>query len=114
MPLVEKSKENRSYQRIGFNLELRYQTRGKPDFDNAVSSDISCGGVRFTSSKFLSTTTSIMFEINVLNRILHPVGRVAWSAPIAHSDRNQLGIQFVEFDLFEKNYLRDFINMQLG
>ncbi len=114
MVIIEKSKDHRSTERLGLNLELRYQVRGKADFDNGVSNDISCGGLRFTSSKFIPTATPVMFEINVLNRILKPMGTVAWSAPIAHSDRNQLGIKFVEFDLFEKNYLRDFINMQLG
>jgi hypothetical protein len=49
----------------------------------------------------------------VLNRVLRPIGKVAWSVPVAHSNRNQTGIQFVEFDALEKNYLRDFINLQL-
>jgi hypothetical protein len=54
-----------------------------------------------------------MLEINVLNRILRPVGKVAWSMRLSHSHRNQTGIEFVEFNRPEQNYLKDFINMQM-
>ena len=114
MAILAKNEEKRSFPRIGFHSEVRYQLRGKADFDNAVSTDISCGGLRFTGNRFIPTSTPVMFEINVLNRILKPIGRVAWSTAIPHSDRNQLGIEFVEFNMLEKNYLRDFINMQLS
>ncbi|MFA5093560.1 MAG: PilZ domain-containing protein [Candidatus Omnitrophota bacterium] len=114
MDQLLKQKENRLTARLDFNAQIRYQLRGNPDFDNAISNDISCGGLRFTSSKFIPTESAVMLEINVLNRILRPIGKVAWSRPVAHSDRNQTGIKFVEFAIPEQNYLKDFINLQLG
>ncbi len=112
--MVILSKENRSTPRLDFHSGIRYQLRGKPDFTNAVSSDISCGGLRFTTDRFIPTSVPVMLEINVLNRVLRPIGKVAWSMPLAHSDRNQLGIEFIEFGILEKNYLRDFVNMRLS
>jgi len=114
MVLWPKQKENRFFCRLHFSAQVRYQLRGKPDFDNAVCNDISCGGLRITSNRFIPTATSVMLEINVLNRVLRPIGKVAWSSPVLHSARNQTGIEFVEFDIWEKNYLKEFINMQLG
>ncbi len=108
-----KSKDNRIFPRVDFHSQIHYQFRGRQDFDNVPSNDISCGGLRFTSERFIPTSTVLMLEINVLNRVLRPVGRVAWSTPLAHSDRNQTGVEFMEFDALEKNYLRDFVNMQL-
>jgi len=113
MAILERSKENRIFPRVGFHSQIRYQVRGKPDFDNVLGNDISCGGLRFTSEKFIPTSTLVMLEINVLNRILRPVGKVAWSTPLAHSDRKQTGVEFMEFDRLERNYLKDFVEMQL-
>jgi len=114
MAILANVKENRSFPRIDFHSEIRYQLRGKSDFDNVLSNDISCGGLRFTSDRFIPTSTLVMLEVNVLNRVLRPMGKVAWSMPVAHSDRNQTGIEFMEFDTLERNYLRDFVNMQRG
>jgi hypothetical protein len=113
MVLGQKQKENRCTPRLNFRSEIRYQLRGKPDFDSGISKDISCGGLRLTNEQFIPTSSLVMLEINVLNRILRPIGKVAWSMPLAHSNRNQTGIEFVEFSGTERNYLKDFIDMQI-
>lgn len=109
----ENQKENRSFPRLEFHSKIRYQFRGKPDFDSGISRDISCGGLRLTNEQFIPTSTLLMLEIHVLNRILRPIGKVAWSQPLAHSNRNQTGIEFVEFERAEQHYLKDFITMQI-
>ena len=113
MDLLQKRKENRSTPRLNFHSRIRFQFRGKPDFDSGISNDISCGGLRLTNEQFIPTSTLLMLEINVLNRVLRPIGKVAWSMPLAHSNRSQTGIEFVEFNGIEQNYLKDFINMQI-
>ncbi|MDO8489694.1 MAG: PilZ domain-containing protein [Candidatus Omnitrophota bacterium] len=114
MALLLKQRDNRSLPRVDFCSNIRFQIRGKPDFDNAITKDISFGGLRFASDRFVPTSTPIMLEINVLNRVLRPIARVAWSTPLPHSSRNQTGVEFVEFNILESRYLKDFINMQLG
>jgi hypothetical protein len=113
MAAIERQKDNRCFPRQEFHSKVRYQFRGRPDFDSGVSKDISCGGLRLVHEQFIPTSTVLMLEINVLNKILRPVGRVAWSTRVAHSHRNQTGIEFVEFNRLEQNYLKDFINMQM-
>ncbi|MDD5130840.1 MAG: PilZ domain-containing protein [Candidatus Omnitrophica bacterium] len=112
MVVLPNQKENRSFPRLNFHSKIRYQFRGRPDFDSGITKDISCGGLKLTNEQFIPTSTLVMLEINVLNRILRPVGKVVWSTPLAHSNRNQTGIEFVEFDSTEKNYLKEFIAMQ--
>lgn len=109
-----KSKDNRLNPRLDFHSCVRYQLRGKPEFDRGVSKDISCGGLLLTNEKYLSPASLVMLEIDVLSRVLRPVGKIAWSMPLAHSPRSQTGIEFVEFNQAERNYLKDFIAMQLG
>jgi len=114
MALLSKKRENRCFPRIDFYSKIQYQIRGKPVFDSAITKDIGCGGLRFTNESFVPTSTPIMLEINVLNRVLRPIGKVAWSTPLPHSNRNQTGVEFIEFNMLEKNYLKDFVNMQIG
>ena len=112
MKPMEKQKENRCFPRLEFRTKIHFRFRGKPDFDFGVSKDISCGGLKILNEEYIPISTLLMLEINVLNRTLTPVGKVAWSQPLAHSHRNQTGIEFVEFDSAERKYLQDFIGMQ--
>ena len=109
MVLGQEKKENRISCRLNFYSRIRYQFRGKPDFDSGISKDISSGGLRLANERFIPSATLVMLEINVLNRILRPVGKVAWSTALMYSNRNQTGIEFVEFNRIERDYLKDFI-----
>jgi len=109
---LENQKENRRTPRLNFSSRIRYQLRGKPDFDRGVSKDISSGGLRFINEQFIPTASLLMLEINVLNRIIRPIGKVAWSQSLAHSNRNQMGVEFIEFNRIDQQYLKDFIDMQ--
>ena len=106
---------NRRAPRVDLRSQMRYQVRGKPsESDNAVSNNISACGVAFNANKFLAPQTSLMLEIDILSRVLHPIGRVAWCQPLPHSERNRLGVEFLELDPVEKNFLEDYIKMQTG
>jgi hypothetical protein len=106
--------DKRRFPRIELKVPLRYQIRGSPEYNNSISDGISLGGISFINNKFIAPLTNLMLEINVLSRALNPIGRVAWSSPLAHSDRYRLGIEFIELGASEKNYLSDYIDMQMG
>lgn len=106
--------EKRKFPRIRLHAPLRYQIRGTSESYNTVSDDISLSGLGITNDRFVAPKTPLMLEINVLSHILKPVAKIAWSSPLAHSDRYRLGVEFLELDEQEKNYLKDFIDMQLG
>ena len=104
--------EKRRFPRIKLNTPLRYHTRGLPEYNNTLCEDISLGGVRFINDKFIRPEASLALEINVLTRALNPIGRVAWSQPVAHSDRYRVGVEFLEFDAKERYCLSDYIDMR--
>ncbi len=106
--------EKRSFPRLRMKTALRYHARGIAEFTNAVSENLSAAGIGFIGEKFIAPKTPLMMEINLLSRILNPIGEVAWAAPLQHSDRYRLGIKFVEFDLKDRNYLSDYLNMQVN
>lgn len=106
--------EKRNFPRIKLRTPVRFQIRGMPRFNSTISDDISLGGLGMVNNDFIAPQTQVMLEINVLSRILRPVGTVAWSYPLSHSDRYRVGIKFLELDPREKTYLGDFIDMQRG
>lgn len=112
--MVISPEEKRKFPRIKLYTPLHYQIRGIPEFYNTVSDDISLGGIGFMNNKFVAPQTPVTLEINLLSRVLRPTGRIAWSWPLAHSDRYRLGVEFVELDPGERNYLSDYIDMQRG
>ncbi|MCM8796094.1 MAG: PilZ domain-containing protein [Candidatus Omnitrophica bacterium] len=112
--MVEKIKERREFPRINLSIALRYQVRGSREVNNALSRDISLGGIRFRNGQFLIPTSEVALEINLLSYILRPIGRVVWSQPIPHSNTYQSGIEFTEFTPQERIYLKEYIDMQLG
>jgi len=103
--------EKRYCSRIEVRTPLRYQIRGTAEFNNVISNNIGLGGVGFINNKFIAPKTFVTLEVNILSRILNPIGKIAWANPLAHSDRYQLGIEFLEFDSAEKKYLKDYIDM---
>ncbi|MCK9604375.1 MAG: PilZ domain-containing protein [Candidatus Omnitrophica bacterium] len=108
-------KENkRRFPRVELHIPLRYQIRGRPDFNNAICEDISVNGVGFTNDRFIPPLSKLTLELNVLSRSLSPIVTVAWSSPLPHSNKYHLGVEFLELNPVEKRYLGDYVDMQRG
>ena len=106
-----KQAERRRFPRINLHTPIRYEIVGEPDFDNAVSDDVSVGGLSFIGHKFIAPTTDIVLEISVLSRVLKVMGKIVWTYRLPHSDRIKFGVEFLEFDPFERNYLSNYLKM---
>lgn len=105
-------KEKRRFPRIPLRIPLHYQVRGTPKFNNTIINDISLDGLGFTNNEFIASNTTLALELDILSRVLRPIGRIAWSSPLSHSDRCRLGVEFLELDPRDKNYLSDYIDMK--
>jgi len=112
MPYLDR--EQRRFPRIRVNTPVRYNISGLPQSVNTVSSDISLGGICLSNDSFIAPHTEVGLEVNLLSRILRARGRVAWSFPLPHSDKYRWGVEFQEMPQQEKNYLKDYIDLQLG
>ncbi len=106
--------DNRCFPRIRLQAPLRYQIRGRADFNNTLANNISLGGLGFSTEKFIAPNTLLMLQVNILSRILSPVARVAWVNSMSRADRYLCGVEFMELDSIEKKYLGDYIDMRSG
>jgi hypothetical protein len=107
-----KPENKRRFTRVNWRSALRCQVRGDPQFDHAICDNISANGLSFTTRKFIAPSTHVMLEFDILSKVLRPIGKIAWTQPLPHTDRNRLGVEFTEFDPLEKEYLSAFIDMR--
>lgn len=110
--MVIRREEKRCFPRIEFRAPLRYQVRGRPESKNTLIENISAGGLSFLSETFMPRETRLMLEFGVLSRVLRPIGRIAWTSPVGHSDQNRLGVEFIELESQERNYLQDYVKLR--
>jgi len=106
--------EKRRFPRIPYNSQIRYQVRGSKDFDNVLGKDISSGGLRFSNDEYIAPKTVLMMEVNILAKVLNFIGKVSWTEPLPHANDYQFGVEFLETDCNNMNFLNDFIDMQLA
>jgi c-di-GMP-binding flagellar brake protein YcgR len=106
------TEEKRRFPRVPIKATLNCRFRGTPEFDNAVSEDISLGGISFVHKGFIAPQTPVSLKINLFSRVLNPIGRIAWSWPLPHSDKYKVGVEFLELDYSEKKLLSNFMNLQ--
>jgi hypothetical protein len=109
--MAVRNEEKRFSPRINCRVPLRVQLRGSLDFSHTLSHDISEGGLSFTCDRSIPRLAPVMLEINILSHVLKPVAQAVWTSDLPHSNNNRLGLKFIEFDPFEKEYLQDYIKM---
>ena len=108
--MLPNPEEKRQHPRIDMRVPLTYRVRGKPISESTISTDLSAGGLSFISEKFLPIQTVLGLEFNILSRSLSSSGQIKWISPVSHSDRNRIGIQFMELPDAAKDYLSNYIN----
>ena len=111
---MDHRENKRRFQRIPLHLPIQYKKRGETQFFNAICDNISSGGMGFVSPAFIPPESLFMLEITILSRALKPIGRVARASTIPHTEKNYLGIEFLELDPQEKSYLKEYMEMQTG
>lgn len=103
-------KEKRQFPRINAKFPLRYQIKRGGFVASALTQDISISGAKLNADRFFPLGLNLNLELNILSKIINPVGRVIWSQSLPHSDRYQMGIEFIKISPQDRNHLSDYIN----
>jgi hypothetical protein len=106
-------KEKRQFRRISAKFPIRYRIRRGGFFASALTENLSLSGTRLNADRFFPQGLNLNLELNILSKIINPVGKVVWSQPLPHSNRYKMGIQFIEINPQDKNYLTDYVNMRI-
>ena len=109
----EITKEKRQFQRFNAKFPIRYQIKRGGFFASALTADVSLSGTRLNADRFFPRGLNLNLQLNILSKIINPIGKVIWSQPLPHSNRYQMGIEFIEINPQDKNYLSDYINKRI-
>ena len=109
---INRLKEKRRFLRIGAKFPIRYQIKRGGFFASALTQDISLFGARLNSDRFFPRGLNLSIELNILSKVIKPIARVVWSQSLPRTDRYQMGIEFIEVNAQDKNYLSDYITMK--
>ncbi len=111
------SEEKRRFQRIPSNFPVKYRDLKNPEteFRGTVSKNLSEGGVRFRSDRFISLACRMVVELNLptMTQPIRAVSKITWIKKLPAGDDYEVGNQFLEITKEDKGIIRDFVNEQL-
>lgn len=102
--------EHRRFLRVKLHLPVSYQIKGKGKFNSILTDNISVGGIGFINKDFIAPGTYVHLDVNVGHKVIGTTGKIAWAASLPHSDRYILGIEFLEVNPLDHNFLQNYID----
>lgn len=105
--------EKRKHPRIDIRIPLKYKElrATSPVSRGALTKNLSVGGVRFHSDRFISLSCRMVVEINLplISKPLRAISKVAWIRKIPAGDDYEIGNQFLDMKREDRSLITDFI-----
>lgn len=105
--------EKRRFPRLEKHFPLKYKDlkRSSEEFRGTISKNVSEGGVRFRSDRFISLACRLVVEFNIpeLNQPIKAVSKIAWIKKLPTGDDYEVGNQFLEISRKDKEAIRAFV-----
>jgi c-di-GMP-binding flagellar brake protein YcgR len=105
--------ERRRFPRVRAHIPVNYRLKMQNKIKATLSRDISEGGIRLWIEGYIPINANFLLEMNLpkIYKMIRLVARVAWVLRIPHSDRYQLGLEFIEINQAHKKDLTEYIKM---
>ena len=115
--MIEKNKiknDLRRNSRIKAKFPIQYQRRRGGFAVEALTEDLSLSGVRLKGDRVLTSGLNLSLELNILSKIIKPLGKVIWSKTQSAPGEYSMGVEFIEINPQDKDCLSDYINMRIN
>ncbi len=85
------------------------------EFRGTISKNISEGGVRFRSDRFISLACRLVVELNLpaLTKPIRAVSKITWIKKLPVGDDYEVGNQFLEISKEDRVFIRNFVKLEL-
>ena len=107
-----KATEKRRFPRITLRIPVSYRIRGRTQQLATLSRNIGVGGMGLFTDQFLAPDTLLNLEFSVLRKFFSVYARTRWIASIPSSDNYQFGLEFLEVQPKDSEYISDYVKMQ--
>jgi c-di-GMP-binding flagellar brake protein YcgR len=102
--------ERRRYPRVNVSFPVECEILHQKDYFYTVSKDLSMGGIRILSDKFLPKGNLVKININLINHIVGLKAKVAWCNKERITERYSVGLEFLETNEGDKKVLTSFLS----
>ncbi len=106
----------RKYGRVESRFPLKYKDlkESAAEYRGTVTKNLSEGGVRFRSDRFISLACRLVVELNIPSVIkpIKAVSKIAWIKKLPVGDDYEVGNQFLEMSREDKDLIRGFVSAQ--
>ena len=106
--------EQRRFPRYQYSIPLKYRVKEEHIPTFTVTRDISTGGLKIVTNKYLPRGTSLHIEIEVPPK--HTINAVVtnvWSRRIDHSEQYLSGTKFSEINKFDEKNIQELVKYAL-
>jgi c-di-GMP-binding flagellar brake protein YcgR len=109
--------EKRRFHRIESRLPLKYRDlrNAAEEFRGTISKNVSEGGIRFRSDRFISLACRLVVELDIptLAKPIRAISKIAWIKKMPVGDDYEVGNQFLEISKEDKANIQSFVKSQL-
>ncbi|PIQ89562.1 MAG: hypothetical protein COV72_02760 [Candidatus Omnitrophica bacterium CG11_big_fil_rev_8_21_14_0_20_42_13] len=104
----------RRFPRFNYSIPVKYQLRNELIPFYTVTRDISVGGLKILTNKFIPPNTDISIEVKLTSeRIINAKTKVAWSNRIEHSEQYLSGLKFFEINPDDRQNVSELVSYAL-
>jgi len=112
-----KTSERRRFARLAASFPLKYKELKQADneFRGTESKNISEGGIRFRSDRFITLACRLVVELNLptLARPIKAVSKISWIKKLPAGDDYEVGNHFLEISREDRELIRSFVGERL-
>ena len=103
--------ERRRFIRVPDNSQISYEVISRPKIGDFFTKDISQGGIRFFVHEFIpkNALLKIRLTLKKLSFSFEAVVKLVWIREDPHSDRHEIGVEFINLPKKATEYLIDYI-----
>ena len=104
--------EKRRYSRIGAHVPIQYkELHGGSPITGAVTKDLSEGGIKFYTHKFISLACRMIVELNLpaIEKNIKAISKVAWIKKLPAGDDYEVGNQFLDMTKEDKQTISGYV-----
>jgi len=110
---MQDASEKRKHPRVDINIPLMYKEfrASEPVSRGALTSNLSEGGVKFNTDKFISLSCRMVVEINLpsISKPMRAISKVAWIKKLPLGTSYEIGNQFLDMTKGDRNILTEFV-----
>ena len=102
--------DRRKHPRFNISFPVECKVLPSKGYFYTVTKDLGLGGVKILNNDFVSKGNLFRLDLNIIDKVLNLKAKVAWCNKERASERHLVGLEFVEINKNDRQYLSQFLD----